>query len=57
MNPLTIPGMLRADIQSAGWEVVGASFLIPENIRGPDLQNKVDIQPTQRNGTQIMIEV
>ena len=47
-----IPGALKADVRSAGWEVRHAIFLIKERrtrcILGLDLQIKVGISVTQK---------
>ena len=50
-KPINILGAIITTIRSAGWEVVGASFLITERrtpcILGLDLQNRVGIHATQ----------
>ena len=49
-QPINILGAITTTIRSAGWEVVGASFLITERrtrcILGLDLQSKVGIHTT-----------
>ena len=51
-QPITILGAITTTIRSAGWEVVGASFLITERrtrcILGLDLQSKVGIRTPQK---------
>ena len=51
-QPINILGAITTTIRSAGWEVVGASFLITERrtrcILGLDLHSKVGIHTTQR---------
>ena len=51
-QPINILGAITTTIHSAGWEVVGASFLITERrtrcILGLDLQGKVGIHTTQK---------
>ena len=51
-QPINILGSITTTIRSAGWEVVGASFLITERrtrcILGLDLQSKVGIHTTQK---------
>ena len=51
-QPINILGAITTTIRSAGWEVVGASFLITERrtrcILGLDLQSKVGIHTTQK---------
>ena len=51
-QPINILGAITMTIRSAGWEVVGASFLITERrtrcILGLDLQSKVGIHTTQK---------
>ena len=51
-QPINILGAITTTIRSAGWEVVGASFLITERrtrcILGLDLQSKVGIHATQK---------
>ena len=51
-QPINILGAITTNIRSAGWEVVGASFLITERrtrcILGLDLQSKVGIHTTQK---------
>ena len=51
-QPINILGAITTNIRSAGWEVVGASFLITERRRrcflGLDLQSKVGIHTTQK---------
>ena len=51
-QPINILGAITTNIRLAGWEVVGASFLITERrtrcILGLDLQSKVGIHTTQK---------
>ena len=51
-QPINLLGAITTTIRSAGWEVVGASFLITERrtrcILGLDLQSKVGIHTTQK---------
>ena len=51
-QPINILGAITTTIRSAGWEVVGASFLITERrtrcILGLDLQSKVGIHIKQK---------
>ena len=51
-QPINILGAITTTIRSAGWELVGALFLITEwrtrCILGLDLQNKVGIHTTQK---------
>ena len=51
-QPINILGAITTNIRSAGWEVVGASFLITERrtrcFLGLDLQSKVGIHTTQK---------
>ena len=51
-QPINIMGAITTTIRSAGWEVMGASFLITERrtriILGLDLQCKVGIHTTQK---------
>ena len=51
-QPINILGAITANIRSAGWEVVEASFLITERrtrcILGLDLHSKVGIHTTQK---------
>ena len=51
-QPINILGAITTTIPSAGWEVVGASFLITERrtrcFLGLDLQSKIGIHTTQK---------
>ena len=52
-RPILILGALRANLRSAGWEVLGAMLLVTERrmrcILGLDLQSKLGIQTTQKS--------
>ena len=52
-RPILILGALKANLRSAGWEVLGAMLLVTERsmrcILGPDLQSKLGIQTTQKS--------
>ena len=51
-RPILILGALKANLRSAGWEVLGAMLLVTERrmscILGLDLQSKLGIQTTQK---------
>ena len=52
-RPILILGALKANLRSAGWEVLGAMLLVTERrmrcILGLDLQSKLGIQTTQKS--------